>query len=172
PVLADAGHEVHATSRGAQPECGTSAVTWHEVDLLDPRGMAKMVEQIRPELLVHLAWYAEHGRFWTASENVQWAEASLALLRAFVVCGGRRAVMVGTCAEYDWAALAAPHSSTGKYTDAASVIRCHEQDTPLAPDTLYGVSKHATHMVAQSYAEQIGLELAWARIFFLYGPGE
>ena len=57
---------------------------------------------IRPEVLIHLAWYAEHGKYWTSPENVRWVEASLALLRGFAAAGGRRVVMAGTCAEYEW----------------------------------------------------------------------
>ena len=50
--------------------------------------------------------------------------------------------------------------------------RCHEQRTPLRPATLYGAAKHALHTAAAPYAEQAGFELAWGRIFFVYGPGE
>ena len=99
----------------------------------------------------------EPGRFWTAPENVRWVEASLALLRAFADAGGRRAVIAGTSAEYDWT----PRSE-----------RFHEERTPLRPATLYGAAKHALHTVAARYAEQAGFELAWGRIFFVYGPGE
>ena len=112
---------------------------------------------VEPEVLLHLAWYVEPGRFWTAPENVRWVEASLALLRAFAGAGGRRAVVAGTSAEYDWHAVGA---------------RCNEQRTPLRPATLYGAAKHALHTVAAPYAEQAGFELAWGRIFFVYGPGE
>jgi nucleoside-diphosphate-sugar epimerase len=47
-----------------------------------------------------------------------------------------------------------------------------EQSTPVAPTTLYGTCKHGTQLVAAALAERLGFELAWGRIFFLYGPGE
>jgi nucleoside-diphosphate-sugar epimerase len=112
---------------------------------------------VRPEVVVHLAWCAEHGKFWTSPENLRWVEASLALLRAFAAAGGRRAVLAGSCAEYDW--------TTG---DA----RLRENDTPLRPATLYGAAKNALREVAAAYAEQEHFELAWGRVFFLYGPDE
>jgi nucleoside-diphosphate-sugar epimerase len=37
---------------------------------------------------------------------------------------------------------------------------------------LYGACKHAAHIVATAAAGELGLSLAWARLFFLYGPGE
>lgn len=150
PLLA-AGHEVHAVSRSEGG--GGRGVTWHRADLLDG---AEVVAEVEPELLLHFAWYAEHGSFWTAPENVRWVEASLRLLRAFAAAGGRRAVMAGTCAEYDWGVP----------------VHAYAEDAPVRPATLYGAAKHALHAVAAAYAEQVGLELAWGRIFFLYGPGE
>ena len=139
-------------------------VSWHEIDLLDATATRDLLSQVRPERLMHLAWYAEHGRFWTSPENVRWVEASLALLRAFVSVGGARAVLAGTCAEYDWGWL--DEATNG------STPRCHEYDTPLAPHALYGASKHAVRLVAEKYAELESVELAWGRVFFLYGPAE
>ena len=152
PLLA-AGHEVHAVARTTVG--GPEGVRWHAADLL--ASPAQVVEQVAPDVLLHLAWFAEHGRFWTAPENVRWVEASLALLRAFAGTGGRRAVVAGTCAEYDWTAGDAVLS---------------EATTPLAPVTLYGASKRGLHEVARAHAAQAGYALAWGRVFFLYGPDE
>ena len=54
------------------------------------------VGELEPEVLIHLAWYAKHGEFWSSLENVAWVEATLALMRTFLAAGGRRAVLVGT----------------------------------------------------------------------------
>ena len=148
-ALTEAGHEVHALARRRGPD--TAGVTWHEADLL---AGCEVVGEVEPEILVHLAWYAEHGKFWSSIENVRWVEASLALLRAFAAAGGRRAVMVGTCAEYEWSR------------------EVYREDAPTRPDTLYGVCKHGLHLVARALSERAGVGLAWGRLFFLYGPGE
>jgi nucleoside-diphosphate-sugar epimerase len=148
-ALLESGHEVHAIARSRGPEA--SGVVWHEVDLL---AGSEVVAEVEPEILVHLAWYAEHGKFWSSQENVHWVEVSLALLRAFVAVGGRRAVIAGTCAEYEWSREVYPEDA----------IKC--------PATLYGAAKHGLHTIASVYAEQAGLSLAWGRLFFLYGPYE
>jgi nucleoside-diphosphate-sugar epimerase len=157
-ALSRRGFEVHAvTSRspdGAHLPSGE--ITWHSADLLDPAAGAALVERVAPTHLLHLAWYTEHGAFWTSSANVAWVEASLRLLAAFVEGGGERAVLAGTCAEYDW-------SEGG---------RLAEDRSPLAPATLYGTCKHALHLVAEALARQSGVELAWGRVFLLFGPGE
>ncbi|MGI8730953.1 MAG: NAD-dependent epimerase/dehydratase family protein, partial [Solirubrobacteraceae bacterium] len=109
-----------------------------------------------PTHLLHLAWYAEHGRFWTSTENLRWVAATIALVQAFAEHGGERAVLAGTCAEYRWGAVGP----------------CVEGVTPLEPATLYGTAKHATRAVLQTAAEELGIALGWGRVFFLYGPGE
>jgi nucleoside-diphosphate-sugar epimerase len=149
-ALVAAGHAVHALAR-TLPDDRVGAV-WHEADLLD--GVAGVVEHVEPEVLVHLAWYAEHGRFWRSEENLRWVSATLDLMRTFAHAGGRRAVLAGSCAEYEW-----------------SRDRYRESDA-LAPATLYGAAKHGTHAIAAALAEQLGCELAWGRLFFLYGPHE
>jgi nucleoside-diphosphate-sugar epimerase len=157
-ALLNAGHDVHAVARG-QPESVAfggegderARLTWHEADLLAGAGI---VEQVEPEVLVHLAWYAEHGAYWHSPESVRWVETSLALLRSFAAVGGRRAVIAGTCAEYEWSR------------------EVYDENAPLRPATLYGAAKHGLHVVAAAYAQQVGIELAWARLFFLYGPNE
>jgi nucleoside-diphosphate-sugar epimerase len=151
--LARRGHEVHAVSSRA---AGEGDAEWHRADLLDPAARERLVEGVRPELLLHLAWYAEPGKYWTSSENVRWVEASLGLLRDFQAAGGRRAVMAGTCAEYDW-------SAPGVMSEAVS---------PVGPTTLYGHSKNALREVSQAFAGEAQLSFAWGRVFFLYGPRE
>jgi nucleoside-diphosphate-sugar epimerase len=152
-VLLRSGHDVHAVAR--TPPSGADEVTWHAADLLEPGAAERVVAAARPSHLLHLAWYAEHGRYWTAPENVQWVEATLALFRAFAGGDGERAVLAGTSAEYDWS-----HGF------------CSEHVTPRRPATLYGVAKDAAHRVVRAAAEQAGVELAWGRVFFLYGPHE
>jgi nucleoside-diphosphate-sugar epimerase len=151
--LLNEGHEVHAADlRAGDPHEG---VTWHEVDLLQEGAGERLAQAADAELLAHLAWYAAPGSFWSAAANERWIGASLALLRGFGEAGGRRAVMAGSCAEYVW---------------GGPVLR--EEDTPLEPATLYGACKHATHVAATAIARQLGLTLAWGRVFFLYGAGE
>ncbi len=151
-ALVGAGHEVHAVTRDPFPDVPHSpGVHWHVADLLTG---CEFVAEIEPEILIHLAWYTEHGACWASTENVRWVEASLALLRAFAAAGGRRAVMAGTCAEYEW--------SRELYTERA----------PLGGATLYGAAKQGLQMVSTAFCRQRDIEHAWGRLFFLYGPFE
>ena len=150
------GFRVHAVSRHA---CATrpEGVTWHTADLLDPAARRHLIETARPTHLLHLAWYVEHGKFWTAPENEHWVAASLDLLNLFAAHGGRRAVFTGSCAEYDWA----------RQND----IPFRETD-PCRPQTPYGRAKLDLMEQASKLSEGAGLSFAWARFFLMFGYGE
>lgn len=153
PLLLERGFEVHAVHhRGERGQ--TTGVEWHRADLLVSEEVEPLIDLVGASHLLHLAWYAVPGLYWDAPENTSWLEASLRLVERFAA-SGRRAVLAGTCAEYDW-----------------SFGYCSEHVTPLRPTTLYGTSKHKLHGVAAALSERLGLSLAWARIFFVYGPGE
>ena len=96
PRLIARGYRVHAVGR--TPIAGPLDVQWHNADLLAPGVAAALAATIRPSHLLHLAWTATSGEFWTAPENVDWVAASLALYRSFAIADGRRALFVGTCA--------------------------------------------------------------------------
>jgi nucleoside-diphosphate-sugar epimerase len=160
PLLVEAGFDVHALSR--RPErTSTPGICRHAVDLLAPGSAAEVMSRLRPQYLLHLAWYAVPGKFWEARENLDWLRASLELLLGFAGYGGERLVIAGSCAEYDW--NDANNRSGGE---------CSEAATPLLPGTLYGSSKHALERVLYHSRRQTGVSSAWGRIFFLYGPGE
>jgi len=154
PAIKGAGFEVHAISRGMKAQSATGVV-FHDADLDDTLQVRQLIDRLRPSHLLHLAWYAEPGLFWRSPENVKWVEKSLALLKAFAESGGERAVFAGTCAEYTWGAP-----------------KMIELVTPCEPATLYGIAKDSLRRVAEAYSQSIGVEFAWGRIFFLYGPGE
>jgi nucleoside-diphosphate-sugar epimerase len=150
------GHEVHVAIRPGAPHPSEPAgATAHPTDLLDGSSPRRLIETVRPSHLIHLAWDATPGKFWTSPLNLDWVGASLLLLRAFWDAGGRRAVLGGSCAEYDWR-----HA------------RLDEAATPLAPATLYGHAKNGLRDIAAAHAALVGGSLAWARIFMLYGPRE
>lgn len=150
--LLNTDFEIHAVSRHDQIEKG---VVWHKGDMIETGFSSQLVSSIQPTHLLHMAWNAEPGVFWNTPENLNWLQASIELLQAFTMHGGRRIVMAGTCAEYDW-----------------NYGWCSENVTPLNPATLYGTNKNALQDVLASYSKQAGLSSAWGRIFFLYGPNE
>lgn len=149
------GFEVHAVGRR---EASGEGAAWHRADLLDAGAARALLRDVRPSVLVHAAWYVEHGKFWTAPENAAWVEASEALAAAFAGTGGRRFLGIGTCVEYADAA--------GE--DAAP----WPESRALAPTTPYGQAKVELAARLGRLAERAGFSFAWARLFHLFGGGE
>ena len=150
--LSALGYEVHAVSSKSQAD---NKIHWHKVDLLDSQQSIKMLRNIQPTHLLHLAWYAEPGEYWNSIKNYHWVKASLTLFEEFTESGGKRVVVAGSCAEYDWG-----------YKNYS------EDTTPLDPATLYGTCKNSLRLMLSSYAALKGMSFAWGRIFSIYGPNE
>lgn len=156
PLLAEKGYEIHAVDINEKPETTISKnIHWHVLDMMDTDKTGRLMSDIKPGHLLHFAWYTEHGKYWLAPENFKWIQASMALLKSFHSTGGRRAVMAGTCAEYEW-------------KDGI----CSEASTPLKPATLYGKCRHEFQTMVDTFAKNTGLSYASGRIFYVYGPYE
>jgi len=164
PQLLASGHEVHAllsgsADAGVPDELQGAAV--HRCDLLRRDSIDTIMARVRPTHLLHFAWIAQPGVYWNSPENFLWLEASEHLLRRFHAVGGRRIVMAGSCAEYDW-------SNPGVFD---------EQAAPLADDAgaatpAYTVCKLRLQRVLAQFCAAHRLSSAWGRIFFQYGPNE
>ena len=156
-MLTEQDHEVHAVASQDKSVVVMPGVRWHIADLLMEQQVGDLVASVQPTHLLHLAWYAAHGKFWTSLENVRWLGATLGLLQTFARHGGRRFVGAGSCAEYEWDGI---HGYLSEFK------------TPLRPATLYGACKLATAIAQEALCRECGVSCAWGRIFFLYGPHE
>jgi len=130
-------------------------VTQHKCDLFDFKQQKTLLQKIKVTHLLHFAWYAVPGKFWSSIENMHWVQASLELLYNFTNEGGHRVVFAGTCAEYDW-----------------SKEFCSETHTNLTPKTFYGICKNSLQQIFTSFCCENKISNAWGRLFFLYGPSE
>jgi nucleoside-diphosphate-sugar epimerase len=146
------------TVLGTSAPAGFDNLPFIRANLLDAAATASAVQAALATHLMHLAWYAEYGKFWASPLNYRWVDASVRLTEAFCAAGGQHVVMAGSCAEYDWA-----------NADAQPLL---EDTTPYRPHTVYGVAKDATRRLCTALCAQHGVTLAWGHIFFPFGPGE
>ena len=147
--LAALGLEVHLAARASLEQHESD--NFHAIDLLRSGAAGELLNRVRPELLLHLAWRSPRDSL----EHFHWVNASLELLFQFHAAGGRRVVFAGTCAEYGWEE-GAPLS----------------EQSPLRPATQYGVCRKSLYELFFRYTRDTGISAAWPRIFFVYGPGE
>ncbi|HYA71718.1 MAG TPA: NAD(P)-dependent oxidoreductase [Roseiarcus sp.] len=156
-ALLRAGDEVHvATRKGGAAQGLDSRAIVHRADLLQEDAARALIAAVRPQAVLHLAWCVTPGQFWTDPANLDWVGASLRLAGAAAEGDVRRFVAVGTCYEYDWPA-----------DDP-----CVEGVTPIRAHMLYDAAKAALASILRAYFAPTDVRFAWARLFYLYGPGE
>jgi len=126
-----------------------------QADLITHPDLTILIKASSATHLLHLAWCTEHASYRDSLANLHWVEATVRLVEAFCQAGGRHVIVAGTCAEYDWL-----HGY------------CREDMTPLNPTTLYGTAKDATRRLIMALSRQLGVPVAWGRIFIPYGRGE
>jgi nucleoside-diphosphate-sugar epimerase len=196
PALLRLGYEVHAVlsanaRRGVPEQLGGAKI--HFADLLDDPSIDELTREVRPSHLLHFAWIATPGVYWNSEENFRWLAASERLLRSFGAQGGRRVMMAGTCAEYDWsrvevcdelssplaaAKAAALQGADAAPRDAVTVANAatapNDVDTVAnaAPVSRYAASKIALQAILADFGRREHLSTAWGRIFFQFGPHE
>lgn len=146
-TLTNAGLEVIGVGRGSS----LSTSSRHEVFDLLADDVDSLIEQTKPELLIHLAWETEPGTFWQSGHNSKWLEASIRLAKAFRRIGGGKIVVAGTCAEYDWG-TSTPHS---------------EMDV-AQPATPYCAAK----LALLEFLKNQSFPFLWTRTFFQFGDKE
>ena len=149
------GAEVIALHAASPPTLDHPRLEWRLLDLLAASSddLGSVLRAGNVSHCIHAAWYTNHADYLVHEVNRAWADAGARLAAAFAQAGGRRFTALGTCFEYD---AAATHG------------RCSEDRTPLDPQTLYARSK--LDLFRRLEAE--GGDFAWARVFFVYGPGD
>lgn len=153
--LLESGFEVYALTRGVIEKLPhRDRLIWVRGDFHDESRMNELMSSVKPEYLLHFAWYVGEG-YLDSWENSRDLFSSLRLAELFADAGGRRILVSGSLFEYDH-----------RYSLFT------EGDTPLSELTLYARAKNALFALLTEMSARRGISLAWGRVFPLYGPGE
>ena len=106
------------------------------------------------DVVVHLAWYVEPGKYQFSTKNMDCLIGTLRMGRAAGAAGVKRFVGVGTCLEY-------------RMSDQPLSV-----ETQLAPSSPYAACKAAAYLALSQMLPQSDVQFAWCRLFYLYGEGE
>lgn len=123
-----------------------------EGDVQSPELIQRLPEGL--DVCIHAAWYATPGLYLHALENIGHVTSTIVLAQELARRGCRRFVGVGTCFEYD--------TDVGYLAETSSVC----------PRSIYAAAKLSTHLMLQEIGRRVGISVAWARLFYLYGPYE
>ena len=149
--LKQMGYEISAlTIDENNPDNG---VNWIKCNLFDEESLKLAVEKVKPTHLLNFAW-ATTGNYLTSEINFEFVKSGLNLLKYFKQNGGKRAIFVGTCFEYEFKNEPLKETNT------------------INPQTLYAKSKNALHELAEEYCRINDISFGYGRIFYVYGHGE
>jgi UDP-glucuronate 4-epimerase len=127
-----------------------------QLDITDYEGLRALMADFRPDCVVHLA--AQAG-----------VRHSLAHPRAYIAANldGFLGVLEA-CRAHPVRHLV--YASSSSVYGANSKVPFHEDDPVLAPVSLYGATKRANELMAQTYAHLHGMPCSGVRFFTVYGP--
>jgi len=159
-ALAAAGHTVHGFARHA-PHLGRAVgMVFHPGDVRDGAVLARVVAEVAPDAVLHLAAIAEPAV----------AEADPAAAYG-VNLGGTLALLAAARAAVPQPRLLIV-SSGAVYGAVRPAELPVTEDTPLRPLTVYGASKAAAELAALQWARAHALDVVVARPFNHTGPGQ
>lgn len=150
-ALKRSGWNVQVVVSGRKAYAFPTGVAVFQADLSSPQDCERLIQEAKPDILIHLAWDLGVNGYEADVSNLVWMENSLRLFRYFFQNGGRRFVFCGSGAEYG--------RFGGRFTETD---RC-------ANRSVYGTSKIAFEELCGKLAKEQGWEFACARIFSVYG---
>lgn len=161
-ALGEAGHEVHGLVRGAASPrlADVPFAALHRADVTDAGAVARVVADVAPDGVVHLAAWAH-----PAGADADPGGAYRTNL------GGTLALLAAMRAHAPSARLVAV-SSGAVYGDVRRAELPIVETTPLRPLGAYGASKAAAEIAALQWSRAHGLDVVAARPFNHIGPGQ
>lgn len=119
-------------------------------DLTIEEQRKNLLESIRPDILIHLAWNQLDASFRMSHTNLLWLNISTSLLYLFEQSGGKRFLFAGSSSEYD--------GTEGVFDESVDVT----------PSSLYGLCKKTFNEFACEYCKSRQIEYIGMRLFTIY----
>ena len=131
-----------------------------QADLLDARQALSALQDVQPDILIHLAGQADVGKSWKIPQETMAINVTAAINlmeAARSVRPEARIVLVGSSDEY------------GQLGEAGADVR---ETVPLNPQNPYAVSKMAQEQMAKVYVRAYALNICMTRSFNHAGAGQ
>lgn len=143
-VLLKSGADVHGTSRKRQPANG---VRWWQTDLSEPKAITRVMLEVRPFVVFHLASHVSGDRDPSAVQPTLRDNllTTVNLLAAAIDADGPRVLLAGSM---------------------------EECDPTAAPGSPYAAAKTAAGAYAQMFHALYDLPVVHLRLHMVYGPGK
>ncbi len=107
------------------------------------------------DIVIHLAWNVEPGKYLESESNLECLSGSLRLAVGAAKSKVEKFIGIGTCFEYD-----------------VNQLKPLAINSPLLPQTLYAQSKLKLFDSCTALFKKYEIDFAWCRLFYIYGEGE
>lgn len=150
--FAESGYEVIAISQVFNPVFPENKnIKKYSIEITDSKKLLEILPEDEYEAFYHLAWRGVNGSEKT-DPQIQLDNAKMTLC----------------CAEV------ARRIECKKFLCAGTVAERSIESLPNIEKTsggmMYGVAKHATHLMLESFCKNIGLDFVWMQFSNIYGP--
>ena len=106
------------------------------------------------DIVIHLAWYLEPGKYLNSNKNMDCYKGSLSLVNGAIKSKVSRFIGIGTCFEYE---------------QSNNILTIN---TPLKPLTPYASAKVLLFDQLSKLLLNTDIEFVWCRLFYLFGENE
>lgn len=130
-------------------------VQLHQVELTDPLGLDRLIRQVRPEWIFHLAAYGAYSWQTDLQQMIQTNVTGTANL-------------VEACARVGFAVFV----NTGSSSEYGAKDHPPVEDEALEPNSHYACTKAAATLLCRYTAQSRNLHLSTLRLYSVYGPYE
>ena len=130
-------------------------VQFHQVELTDRAGLDRLIAQVRPEWIFHLAAYGAYS----------WQAGVQQMIQTNVT---GTANLVEACARIGFAAFV----NTGSSSEYGAKDHPPAEDEALEPNSHYACTKAAATLLCRYTAQSRNLHLPTLRLYSVYGPYE
>jgi GDP-4-dehydro-6-deoxy-D-mannose reductase len=142
-----------------QNDCSLSNIGYFNTDICDVGSLSRILKETQPLEIYHLAGISyppqfNSDQFTCFHINLLGAVALLDAIKSN--CPQAKVLMVGSSKQYENQTNCTPIS----------------EQTPLAPNTFYGISKYFSEMIGRRYAQTYHLDIRYTRSFNHTGPGQ
>ncbi len=154
--LLEQGDEVYGTT--ILPQYKNEDIEVHQMNLLDEKNVEQVIEQIKPDVIYHLAGQSAVGLSWekpvlTMNINVNGTLHLLEAVRKYIPT--TKVLIIGSSDQY------------GPIKKEECPI---SEDRILKPVSPYGISKMTQEQLASLYAKSYGMNIIMVRAFNHIGP--
>lgn len=148
--LKELGFEVYGIGRR---DFSTIDFSYIKIDINNSSEIENVFNKIQPKYLIHLAWDLSKGYF-HSNANFDMLTSSINILKYFKNNGGKKAIYIGTYAEYSF-----------------DNVPAKEYDK-LNPTSVYAKCKNYLREISELYCKNNGIDFCWARLFNTYGEND